>query len=300
MDMNPLRAFGVLAMAMLVIGGAAGCGSMRPGAGPPVVAKATTPRQRAQAAVNAAITLVVVPQGARRVTTVPAVLRQPAERPVTPNLVSTSASWQAAGVPRQVLDSIAAHLPPSSGSAELSAGGHLTRLTETFDVRPPSQQASKLVISVADAGPGQTAIRADAQVVWQSVRPASERIPAGATAVLVTANPGLSRLPQWPERAIRRPVSATVTDPEAVRQIVAAVDALPAAQPGTYSCPADNGGWVRMTFRAGPRGPVLAVAKAGMAGCGFVSLTVRGVPQPGLSGGGLVTTALLVSGLVRS
>jgi|GEM_PF-4482648 len=63
----------------------------------------------------------------------------------------------------------------------------------------------ELVASVAADGPGSTAIRVDAYVVWLPARPSAEAIPAGATVVTITPVAG--------EAADHQ---ATVTDPARV------------------------------------------------------------------------------------
>jgi hypothetical protein len=72
----------------------------------------------------------------------------------------------------------------------------------------------------------------------------------------------------------------TVTDPAQVRRIVALVDGLPLAPPGgDFSCPADSGATLVLTFRTQPGGPALAVAEPGLEGCEVVSFTIGGEPQ---------------------
>jgi len=69
------------------------------------------------------------------------------------------------------------------------------------------------------------------------------------------------------------------------------------ALPGTLSCPALEGGAVRLTFLARPGGPVLAVALASDNGCGGLQLTV-GSQQVSLGFlGDTAQQALAISGL---
>jgi hypothetical protein len=133
-----------------------------------------------------------------------------------------------------------------------------------------------LVLAVPDGS--QTAIRVDAQVVWNPARPAAERIPPEARAVTVSPVFGLNadKHLEHQDRAF------TVIDPARVARIAAVVDGLPRFPDRTMSCPNDTGAAVRLTFTTAPGGPVVARATAADGGCGGVSVTVYSWAMPAL------------------
>jgi len=93
------------------------------------------------------------------------------------------------------------------------------------------------------------------------------------------------------------PASVTVTDPAKVAKLVALVNALPLFPPGVFSCPADDGRGVRLTFLAKTGGPTVATAFAKSNGCGGVQLAV-GDRQTMLGWGSTVAQqALAISGM---
>jgi hypothetical protein len=96
------------------------------------------------------------------------------------------------------------------------------------------------------------------------------------------------------------PAPVTVTDPAKVSQIVALIDAQPLFPPGPYNCPADDGQFLRLTFRARTGGPVLAVATLATSGCEGILITVGGKQQPELGpavGRATATQVLKIAGL---
>jgi hypothetical protein len=123
---------------------------------------------------------------------------------------------------------------------------------------PAVEDTRELTVEVADAGAGQTAIRVDAQVTWLPARPASEKVPAAATAVTLSV---ISDPHQKP------PQSQTITRPAAVRRITALVNALPVFPPGPRECGSGTGADLVLTFRAAPQGRVLATALVNGSGC---------------------------------
>jgi hypothetical protein len=108
--------------------------------------------------------------------------------------------------------------------------------------------------------------------------PRSERIPAGARRLVVTATKF--------RRTIQGPT--TITSRRAISRAASLLNALPLFPPGTYSCPADFGLRIRLAFYRPPassRAPPLAVAVIDPGGCGEVYLSLSGVRQPPLAGG---------------
>jgi hypothetical protein len=110
--------------------------------------------------------------------------------------------------------------------------------------------------------------------------PAAGRIPQDAAVVTVTPYFGLHPDP----RAERLDRAFTVTDPAKVARIAAVIDGLARFPAGTFSCPIDFGGQMRLTFFARPAGPVLARLTAQYGGCGSVSVRIGGRDMPALSG----------------
>jgi hypothetical protein len=108
--------------------------------------------------------------------------------------------------------------------------------------------------------------------------PAAGRIPRDAAVVTVTPYFGLYLGP----RVERLDRAFTVTDPAKVARIAAVIDGLARFPAGMFSCPADYGGQMRLTFATGPGGPAVARVAAEYGGCRGVSLSVRGRNMPAL------------------
>jgi hypothetical protein len=290
----------VAACAAIVL---AGCGIQHagaPGAAPtrsPGPA-AGSPRERAVADAARIIASFPPPPGAipSGRTTSP-LLRRPAEGPAaTPDVVTATRWWTAPGQPAAVLAWIRTHIPAGFSLGGYGSGGYtppgaVTPGRDTvqypdlwFDQFSLPVVASVLtqrwlVVTVARLGPAQTAIRADAQVVWLPARPAAERIPPDARVVTVTPVFGLQ-----PDKKLEPLDPAfTVTSPAKVAAIAAVIDGLALFPPGTFSCPADFGAQMRLTFRTAPGGPVVARVTAEYDGCGIVSLSIGGHSMPALS-----------------
>jgi hypothetical protein len=82
------------------------------------------------------------------------------------------------------------------------------------------------------------------------------------------------------------PKPVTITDRAQVSELKALINGLPLFPAGIFSCPADFGDDLVLTFRAGPRTPALAVATVDFAGCDGVDFTINGKSQPALAGPG--------------
>lgn len=117
--------------------------------------------------------------------------------------------------------------------------------------------------------------------------PAPERVPAGVTAIVVSAHPNASA-----PRDVPRPV--TITSPAKVAQVIALVDGLgPAAAGGVRSCPMMTGKATTVTFLAGVGGKQLAVVSVPVPTCGFATMTADGKAGPALRDPGTVTADVL-------
>jgi hypothetical protein len=131
-------------------------------------------------------------------------------------------------------------------------------------------------------------------------RPAASYIVASAVhGVVVTAVSGVDR--------DKPPAPLIITDPATIGRLVALVNGLSPFPPGVYSCPADDGAGVQLTYvskvGAGKAGApitkslVLAVALAKSAGCGGVQLTIDGTRTSLGWGPGAAQQALAISGM---
>jgi hypothetical protein len=250
-------------------------------------AQAQTPNQRAVADADAILASFAAPAGARRLPAAPTVeqgvLKSPAQVPGTPDLVDKAEWWIAAGAPQSVLAWEARHLPHrfSTAGTGTGSGPGFTTWTQIASLPgiPAVLDSRELVVTAVQDG-DKTALRVDAQVTWQPARPASEQVPAAARAVTVSMDPGFNRGGKKP------PEPVTITDQATVRKLTALINGLPLFPPGTFNCPADFGGSLVLTFRAGPGAPALAVATADLSGCGGVDLTIGGKSEPALAGPG--------------
>jgi len=274
---GPLRFPRLLSAAACAAIVLSGCGTQPFGPHSGSAPAAGSPRQRAVADAARIIASFPRPPGAVR-TGLIASLTQPGERPDTPDLASVTQWWRAPGRPPSALAWIRAHLPSGFNPAGTGTGNG--QWTDVFALPPVPDvltQRELVVLAVPDGG--QTAIRADAQVVWLPARPAAERVPPDARLVTVTPVFGLHPDPRL-ERLDR---AFTVTDPVQLARIAAVVNGLDRFPDGTFSCPADFGGQMRLTFRTSPGGPVVARVSAQYGGCGIVSVRIGGRDMAALS-----------------
>ena len=241
-------------------------------------ATAASPRPRERAVADAAAILkaFVVPPGAQRLPKAPDVLKIPITTLVSTTLVDDVSFWRAPGRPRAVLAWEQAHLPPRFTAGDADFGPRSWDRMFSLSPIPGVLNARDLVVEVAGAGNGQTAIRVDAQVSWQPPRPAADRVPTAARVVTIT------QLPSLDPHARRPPAPVTITGLAVIRRLAALVDSLQLSTIGPGApCPLAAGGGIRLTFRARAGGPPLAVAQ-GPAACGTVQFSVGGQRQPAL------------------
>jgi hypothetical protein len=248
---------------------------------------ALAPGQRAVADADAILASFAVPPGARKLSGAPTVekgvLTRPPQVPETPDLVDKAEWWIAPGTPQSVLAWEAKHLShrfSTSGTGASSGPGFRTwtQISSLPEIAAVLDSRELLVTVVQDGDT--TAIRVDAQVTWQPARPASEKVPATAQAVTISMDLGQN------QGGKRPPTPVTITDPARVSELKALINGLALFPPAMYSCPADFGGDLVLTFRAGPRTPALAVATVDFGGCDSVDLTINGKSQPALAGPG--------------
>lgn len=236
-----------------------------------------------------------LPPGALRTSGPPSgsgsALKSPPIEPSTPNLVDRHAWWVLPGQPLEVLAWIKANWPTGSKLDLESSEDKRGRATSWNIglVWPPIKakvDERTLEITVTSPTGGGTAMRADAQAVWVTPHPPSERIPAAARILEVERDES-----GRPRRSI------TVTKAKAAGGIAALIDRLPVVQPGTYACPAEPSDppTVRLTFRASRNGAALAETVQTIppdGPCGAMKLTVRGTRETALEEGDVILRRL--------
>jgi hypothetical protein len=254
-----------------------------------------TPKRRAVADADSLLASFAVPKGARRLSAAPTVgegvLKTAPQVPATPDLVDKAEWWIAPGAPQSVLAWEAKHVPhrfSTAGSGQ-SWGPGYTSWSQDFSLPeiPAVLDSRQLAVTVVQDG-DKTAIRVDGQVTWQPARPAGEKVPAAAKAVTIALKLGLNQGGRKPQKPV------TITDRAKVNALKALINGLTLFPPGMYSCPADFGAGLVLTFTAGPRTPALAVATVDLAGCGAVSLAIGGKSQPTLAGPGTDSGAAIL------
>jgi hypothetical protein len=254
---------------------------------------ARTNRRLARADTAQLLTRLGLPPGAVRSGHEPKgggqVLAHPGQTQATPNFVDRHAWWTAPGSANALMSYINSHRP--AGASLVSSGtGQLGRAVvfETFGwPATDGRLSSRWLVLEAVGLPGQrTGLRADAEDVWITPRPASERIPSGSTSLVVSVRRG--------GKVLNGPF--TFIGNMRIGAAMALINSLPAFQPGVSACPEDSGVDVRLVFRlAGVRQP-LAVADVDPGGCGGVGLRLRGRAEPPLSSEGFLGSGRTVRG----
>jgi hypothetical protein len=246
-----------------------------------------TPKQRAETDATSILASFVVPPGAVKLPSAPSVGNGVLKRPDgfldTPDLVDDAAWWEAPGVPQVLLAWEKSRLPRQFWDTGYASGtgnaGGVYYWSDNFQLPAVAGvlNSRTLAVEAVDVGGGKTDFRVDAQVAWIPARPASEAVPSAARAVTLSALPD-------PNVHAKPPAPVTITNPDQVRALAALIDGLPEFPPDAYSCPADPGDSLALTFRARPGGPALAVATVETSACEGVDFTVGGKQQPGLGG----------------
>jgi hypothetical protein len=244
---------------------------------------ARTNRRLARADTAQLLTRLGLPPGAVRSGHEPKgggqVLAHPGQTPATPNFVDRHAWWTAPGSANALMSYINSHRP--AGASLVSSGtGQLGRAVvfETFGwPATDGRLSSRWLVLEALGLPGhRTGLRADAEDVWITPRPASERIPSRSTSLVVSVRRG--------GKVLNGPF--TFIGSMRIGSATALINSLPAFQPGGYSCPSDSGVDVRLVFGLAGVSQPLAVADVDPQGCGGVGLRVRGRARPPLASDG--------------
>jgi hypothetical protein len=251
------------------------------------VVTAASNRRAARTDARRLLSMVSLPAGAVGARSDPAVhglLNSASESMAGTALVDRHRFWRVSGDPSTVLSWVQAHRPRGSTTTGTSSSSGPTGDSEgvafSFPANAKVILSELLVVSVARARGGGTAVRADAQVAWVRPRLSTERVPAGVSVITVTD----TRLnPHTGKSSTSTPI--VVTDAGNVQRITALVDALPLDQLGLVPCPVDFGPDLDIKFYAQQGGPVLAEAVADGSGCGIVSFSVGGKSEPALTGG---------------
>jgi len=277
------------------------------------VSHALSPQQ-AKAEAAAILAAFIPPPGAQRLAAPPGGVGGKLDNPIfmsgDPDTVYSASLWKVPGMsPLQVLTWEKAHLPSrfrltlTGGEAAPARPGipgvrtppsdPYHDASDEFDLQgagiPP---AAEMIVQGATSSAGRTYVRVDAMVAWQPQRPASERVPAGVTAITITAQPDMNK----PHDV---PAPVTLTDPASVSKIVRLVDSLPLYRERGCLGLNENGKGITLSFLGHANGPVLATASELIPSCGYVEFAIRGTDEPILSDPGSFTQQALSIGGVR-
>jgi hypothetical protein len=263
-------------------------------------------RRAARPAAEGLLAALVLPAGATPATADESregLLSGPLLRVATPDLVDVHRFWRLSGRPCKAMSWIDRH-PPANSTRTVSAGPAPDACQPeaqrplppaiaeevptppvapsswgaqfSFPAQPGRFSAVGLVVQVAAAKDGGTALRVDAQVVWTLPRPATERIPAGTERVLLKVDEPRGRVH----------FTHSIEDVATIARIVAIVEGLERSQPGTSNCPLDDGkaAVIELSFEHSGAGKPLARVVIDENGCASVDVRIDGRPEPELSG----------------
>ena len=238
-----------------------------------------------------------LPPGSSESATEPAedgsLLEQPGYGPPpTPNAVDEHAWWLVPVAPAEALTYICGHLPAGTTHIVSYEGGLRGPGVPVNEIAAFQRRHATLIVWAVRLPNGSTALRADAQVVWDTRRPASETVPSGAQLLRITVHSRSTRStePQSEMLSLLARLPRTVTSAGQIEAIVGSLNRLKVVQPGLRSCPAAlRKTSVELVFYASADAAPLAAADIEPEGCGGVSLTLGGVPQPRLEPGSLIS-----------
>lgn len=209
-------------------------------------------------------------------------LARPVGAPDTPNLIDRHAWWRVPASPQSVLAYIASHSPAGSklafnGSGSGPRGLEFAAVGYSWPAVSGVLGTRQLAITAVPLQGGhKSAVRVDAEDVWITPRPASERIPASSASLRLEVRRGGS-VRQGP---------IELTSAPTLERVITLLNSLPLAQPGVYACPADPGIRVGLRFFAAKTSSTPdAVAVVNPFGCGGVQLTLGGRREPALASG---------------
>ena len=311
----------VVACTALACTALCGCGTATAGiSGAPVVAdQRPAPQQQAKADAAQMLAAFAPPPGARRLSSAPAgsggVLKHKAFTAGIEDQVDDVSFWRVPASAATVLAFEKAHLPreftlsqwgsvgdtygtpPRPGKLPLTMPGGPHPIGNTYGAWvdtwslpsvPGVINLRELTVEVTDPSSSVAYVRVDANVAWIPARPASEKVPAGAKVVTITAAPDMNH----PKGT---PAQVTVTSPAKVARIAALLDGLGLDTTQTIGCPLEQGQSMTLSFRAKPGGPVLATAYEPIPDCEGVAFTIGGVRQSPLTDPGTFMTRVLAA-----
>jgi hypothetical protein len=253
----------------------------------------TPPRARPNLAAarrdtHALIRKLVPPAGAVLVSRNPsdnAWLNSPQMAQDTPALVDAHRFYRVAGEqPDTVAQWFQSHVPAGSSlDGTMGGSGDYSGYSYAFPSEAGVLEYRQLSVAIVPARGGGAAVRVDAEDIYWVPRPKLERVPAGVRLIDVS----VQRMNPFSTSYL------TVTNGAEVAKVIKLVNALPAAQPGVSSCPADDGPEVTLQLLANNDKTVpLATVVADGSGCGGVSFRRFATEEPGLSGGGTLDPQL--------
>lgn len=202
--------------------------------------------------------------------------------------IDRHAFWTTSAAPDAVIASFNAHLP--GGAKPLGSGSGGGSVFAAYVLGPAAHSFTpgfrQVVVDAVTLANGTTGVRADAEVRYVAPRLASQQVPGNARVLEVTKR----------SQGSAPVISVTITRHSEVRRIAAMVNALPFAGKfsGSFSCPYFGDPVDTFTFRADPRGRVLArvsesaYTPAEASPCALTSLSIRGHHEPGLMDGGVL------------
>jgi hypothetical protein len=188
-------------------------------------------------------------------------------------VIDDSRFWRVPGDPQSVAAWEMAHAPAgarvrSSGPEPGYQGNY--QLWFSFGGDPGHVVGRTIIVEVAPAKGGGSAMRADSETKWIVTRPRWDRIPKSVRVVTVTF-----KLEGHPSRPV------TFTGLQALRRIKRSIDHAQVRQPGPFpSCPFQISKSFSLSFRARRGGPVLARANPYFTCPSDMSLSVRGRHGP--------------------
>ena len=318
---NPGLACTALTCTALACIALAGCGTATAGiTGAPVIVKQVpTPQEQAKADAAQMLAGFALPPGATRLSSAPAgsggILKHKAFTDGIADQLDDVSYWRVPASAGSVLAFEKAHLPrtftlsqwgsvgdtygtpPTPGKLPIAMsggphpiGGTYGAWVDTWSLPdiPGAIDLRELTVEVTDPSSSVAYVRVDADVAWIPPRPASEKVPADAKVVTITAGLDMNRQDG-------APAPVTVTSPEKVARITALVNGLSLETVQTMSCPMEQGKGMTLSFRAKPGGPVLASVSELIPDCEGVTFTIGGVRQPALADPGTFVAKVLAA-----
>jgi hypothetical protein len=233
-----------------------------------------------------------LPAGARRVpaTPVPPSLKYPAYGPAISVTSFDLARFFAVPRSMDALEAgLASHAPAGMTQDGTGWGGSgsensASYLDVSYSVQsvPPGVASAEVVLTIAPAGPRQSVLRADAQILWYPSRTAAEYIDPDRYHVL-TIDATI-----YGHRVVYT-AGKVVTSQALIARLAEALNTSPAQPPVTIVCPSDAVTY-QLALSVSRRSRPVVVISATPSACGGSGITVNGHPQPALADYGSVAS----------